>query len=305
MLNSRSSIHSQTASTKLIGAMPITLDEVRRRILIAMVSDDQLMNTLVLKGGNALALVHAVGKRASLDMDFSIATQFPDLADAKARIFRSLRREFAEVGYVLIDEEFVPKPTELRADQPEWWGGYFIEFKLVARDIYNSHSDNLDTLRRQAAVLGPGQRRKYTIDISKNEYCASKIKKTIDDYVIYVYSLEMIAIEKLRAICQQMPQYATTRTKTPRARDFYDIHEITRQPGVDLNTPGNREIFRHIFAAKHVPLELLGEIHKYKGYHEPDWPAVEASISGEHQAFDHYFNRVVELVSQFHSLWVK
>jgi predicted nucleotidyltransferase component of viral defense system len=37
--------------------MAIALDEVRRRILIALFSDDELMDTLVLKGGNALALV--------------------------------------------------------------------------------------------------------------------------------------------------------------------------------------------------------------------------------------------------------
>ena len=36
--------------------MAISLEEVRRRILIAMFSDDELMDELVLKGGNALAL---------------------------------------------------------------------------------------------------------------------------------------------------------------------------------------------------------------------------------------------------------
>ena len=238
-------------------------------------------------------------------MDFSIAAQFPDLADAKTRVFRALRREFAQAGYVLIDEEFLPKPNQPGEDQPEWWGGYFVEFKLVEQRIYDIHKHDLDTLRRRAAVLGPGQRRKYTIDISKNEYCASKVRRVIDDYTIYVYSLEMIAIEKLRAICQQMPEYKITRGKTPRARDFYDIYEITRHAGVDLKTPANRELFVHIFGAKEVPLELLGEIHKHRDFHEPDWPAVETSISGEHQGFDHYFGHVLNLVSELHSLWMK
>jgi hypothetical protein len=43
--------------------MAISLEEVRRRILIALFSDDELMDILVLKGGNALALVHKVGLR--------------------------------------------------------------------------------------------------------------------------------------------------------------------------------------------------------------------------------------------------
>ncbi len=47
--------------------MAIDLDEVRRLILIALFSDDELMEALVFKGGNALALIHKVGSRASLD----------------------------------------------------------------------------------------------------------------------------------------------------------------------------------------------------------------------------------------------
>jgi len=254
--------------------MPITLEEVRRRILIAMFSDDQLMQTLVLKGGNALALVHDVGQRTSLDMDFSIPEQFRDLRDAGSRILNALRREFREVGYVMFDEVFSPKPSELREGQPEWWGGYFVEFKLIEVPLHNRFASDAAALRRNAAVLGPQQRRKYTIDISKHEYCASKVSKEIDDYTIYVYSLEMIAIEKFRAICQQMPEYEIKGNRgSARARDFYDIHEIVGQ-GVNLTAPQNLELFKHIFAAKHVPLSLLGEIRRYKAFHEPDWAAV-------------------------------
>ncbi|MFL6690512.1 MAG: nucleotidyl transferase AbiEii/AbiGii toxin family protein [Alphaproteobacteria bacterium] len=59
--------------------MAVSLDEVRRRILIALFSDDELMDVLVLKGGNALSIIHKVGSRASLDMDFSIKRAFADL----------------------------------------------------------------------------------------------------------------------------------------------------------------------------------------------------------------------------------
>jgi predicted nucleotidyltransferase component of viral defense system len=74
--------------------MPISLDEVRRRILIALFSDDELMNALVLKGGNALALVHKIGARASVDMDFSMEEPFSDLDKTQVRIFETLKREF-------------------------------------------------------------------------------------------------------------------------------------------------------------------------------------------------------------------
>lgn len=283
--------------------MAITLEEVRRRILIAMVSDDELMNTLVLKGGNALALVHEVGDRASLDMDFSIATNFPDLDNVRRRVFASLRREFGGLGYVVFDEEFVPKPSQIGPDQPEWWGGYFIEFKLLERSVYERLKNDRDAMRRNAAVLGPQQRRKYTIDISKNEYCAGKVKREVDDYTVYVYSLEMIAIEKLRAICQQMPAYQVTRNKSPRARDFYDIHEIVTKQNVELTSEANAALFRQIFAAKGVPLRLLGAIPDFRDFHQPDWPAVRDSITGDHQGFDFYFDFVVGLVGKLKPLW--
>lgn len=195
--------------------MAIDLDEVRRRILIALFSDDELMDALVLKGGNALALVHKVGSRASLDMDFSIAAAFADLDRAKARIFDTLRREFALVGYVVIDETFEIRPSKPAPNQPEWWGGYIAEFKLVERALYDKFGNDIDALRRQAAVLGPEQKRRYKIDISGHEFCEGKEQREVDDISVYVYSLEMIAAEKLRAICQQMPEYPLPARRLP------------------------------------------------------------------------------------------
>lgn len=281
--------------------MAITLDEVRRHILIALVSDDELMNVLVLKGGNALALVHEVGNRASVDIDFSIEEHFSDLADTKARIFRSLRREFKTLGYALFDEQFLPKPSEKNPGQPDWWGGYYVEFKLIELTEFERLRGDSEAMRRRAAVLGPQQKRKYTIDISKNEYCAAKVKKEIDDYVIYVYSLEMIAIEKLRALCQQMPSYELTRGR-PRPRDFYDIYSIAKQDNVDLCSADNRTLLEQIFAAKRVSPDLLDQIHEHREFHRADWPAVTVSISGPQESFDFYFDYVVELASKLKAL---
>src|SRR5262245_19700238 len=161
--------------------MAISLEEVRRRILIALFSDDEVMDALVLKGGNALALVHHVGSRASLDMDFSMANAFPDLAEASARIFAALRRDFASVGYIVIDEKLEVKPSLRAETQPEWWGGYIVEFKLVEHAVYEELRGDIQAIRRRAEVLGPQQRRTYTIDISRNEFCEGKVQREIDD----------------------------------------------------------------------------------------------------------------------------
>jgi hypothetical protein len=69
-----------------------------------------------------------------------------------------------------------------------------------------------------------GQRRVFTVDLSKYEYTAPKVSAQLDHYTIYVYTPEMISAEKLRAICQQMPEYSPMRHPgSPRARDFYDL----------------------------------------------------------------------------------
>jgi len=283
--------------------MAISLDEVRRRILIALFSDDELMDSLVLKGGNALALIYKVGARASLDLDFSIESSFVDPQGAAERIYSTLSREFVSIGYVVFDKQFKLRPSRPSRDQPEWWGGYTVEFKLIEKKIYDELHGDAGALRRRAEELGPLQRRKYTIDISQHEFCEGKVQREVDDYVIYVYSLEMIVAEKLRAICQQMSEYAFGRAKKPRARDFYDIFQVVTSNNIDLTTPKNRSTVEAVFAAKQVPMRLLGEIQKYREFHAPDWPSVEASISGPRKAFGFYFNFVVGLGMALHSLW--
>jgi predicted nucleotidyltransferase component of viral defense system len=284
----------------------MSLDDIRRLSLVAMVSDDELMETLVLKGGNALVLVHDVGQRTSLDLDFSIASEFPDLDDVRQRVFRNLHRTFAEAGMVVFDEDFIPKPAAPGPDKPAWWGGYFIEFKLADKETFARFKDDRAALRRNAAVVGPNQRRKYTIDISKNEYTAAKVKRVVDDFTVYVYSLEMIVIEKLRAICQQMPAYELAgATRSPRARDFYDIFQICQREHVRVQAETNRPLFVEIFKAKEVPLELLAGVRDTRGYHALDWPAVELSIAGPHEDFQFYFDFVVGLINELEPLWVK
>jgi hypothetical protein len=189
--------------------MAISLEEVRRRILIALFSDDELMEALVLKGGNALALVHKVGSRASLDMDFSVQNAFSELDKTRTRICDTLRREFGSAGYVIFDEKFEAKPSQLSSDQPEWWGGYIVEFKLAERALYERFRDDIQALRMRSEVLGPAQQRKYTIDISHHEFCEGKVQREVDDYVVSghleQYRLLAISVVVERAVAARVP----------------------------------------------------------------------------------------------------
>ena len=117
----------------------------------------------------------------------------------------------------------------------------------------------------------------------------------------------MIAIEKLRAICQQMPEYHLRGYSTPRARDFYDIHSIVTAGNVNLGRaePESAELVRNIFAAKDVDLALLPKIKEHGEYHAQDWPSVELSVSEGLRPFDFYFNFVVAQTELLKPLWDK
>lgn len=50
--------------------------------ITALFSNDDLLDRIVLKGGNAMSLVHGLTERSSLDLDFSMEEDFADLDTA-------------------------------------------------------------------------------------------------------------------------------------------------------------------------------------------------------------------------------
>src|SRR6201984_2656483 len=110
----------------------------------------------------------------------------------------------------------------------------------------------------------------------------------------------MLAVEKLRAICQQLPQYELRGYPTARARDFYDIYRIVNDRGVDLCTAGNSQLFSPIFAAKKVPLSFLSLVSGERESHRPDWDAVINAATEELREYDYYFDFVLSLIEKLH-----
>lgn len=281
------------------------LREIRRIVITALFSDDELMEKFVLKGGNALDLIYHVGTRTSLDIDVSMPDDFADPEDAKARIFRALKERFDSAGFVVFDQKFQVRPSVPRAGQSPRWGGYQVDFKIADRKTHDQHKNDISALRRNAALVGPEQKRTFKIDISKFEFCEPKEEAELDHYTIYVYTLPMMAIEKLRAICQQMPDYPQRQNPSARARDFYDIHSMLADGRIDLTSPENIDLINSIFGAKDVSLSLIHKIDSTHDYHVVDWPAVKQSISGEVQEFDDYFNYVVDLAKQLQAVGIE
>jgi len=270
-----------------------------------MFSDDELLDRLVLKGGNALDLIHNVSLRGSIDLDFSVPDDFNNIErnQLKNKLTRSLEKTFDAEGYKVFDIEFKAVPAKISEELKDFWGGYRLEFKVIENYRFPNLVRNRELLQKSALVIGEANRKIFRIDISKYEYCDAKERHEIDGYTIYVYGPAMIVAEKLRAICQQSDEYrkfVKSSFKTARARDFFDIYSVIERYNIDIADQYMIDLIKNIFEAKKVPLKLLTQIGESRDFHKDDFLSLKATIrdtSGLRE-FEYYFNYVVKMVDQ-------
>ena len=301
------------ASTKRTGkkaetATPDLLETIKKTTIISLFSDDDLLDLLVLKGGNAMDIVHKVSSRASVDIDLSVDKNF-DYDTVWPKVEKAIHDGFAAKGYLAFDIKMTIKPGKMPDELASFWGGYLVEFKLISLARATEVDRQLDTMRREAIQLGEGSR--FTIDISRHEYTDDKQSHDLDGYTIYVYSPEMIVCEKLRAICQQMEPYAEIIKRkglgNQRARDFIDIEVLVKKFNIDLGTARAKHLVEQMFTIKKVPLTLLGEIPEIetRQFHAIGYPEVRAAMKPgiEVHPFDYYFDFVAEHLQKLKPLW--
>lgn len=287
-----------------------SLEQIKKYAIISMFSDDDLMEMLVLKGGNVLDLFYGVAARSSIDIDLSMETEFDEenIETAKAKIEKALKQTFNEAGYIVFDIKFFETPYNITPELKDFWGGYEIEFKVIETTKYPELKKDITSLRRNALIVGPKNRKKFSIQISKFEFCGQKQEQDIEGYTVYLYSPEMIVIEKIRAICQQMPEYrkfVKSSHQTARARDFVDIYYIKRKFKIEINSRKNIELLKSIFNAKRVPLKLIGDIGSYREFHRQDFDAVKDTMKPgiKLKDFDFYFDYTIRICEPLKSLW--
>jgi len=277
------------------------LDKIKRLTLKALMHDEQLMYGLVLKGGNALQLVYEITDRASMDIDFSIEDDFSELdfqrIDGILNVL--LNEQFQTEKLIAFDIKFIERP---KTNTEKIWKGYNIEFKVThEKDWY---VDDLEKSRREAIKI-VDQSTKFSVDISSFEYIASAKKVDLYGTVLLVYTPEMIVIEKLRALCQSIPEYKdiipSAKTKG-RARDFYDIWNICEQNPIDFSLDENVILLHEIFNAKKVPIKFLDLLPEYKDLQKENWNSVEDTLSSTNKGFDFYFDYTMALVEKIKNL---
>ena len=287
-----------------------SIERVKRLTIIALFSDDELLDRLVLKGGNALAIAYGLDTRMSADLDLSMANAFgpAELDSIRGRITYRLEQTFKPEGWVPFDMKFEEKPAKVSDDLAAFWGGYGLDFKLIDIKQYESLGGDLVEMRKYAQITGPGQRKRLEVDISRHEHCEPKQAIDIDGYTVYVYTPQLLVCEKLRAICQQMPEYDQVVKRcrdrpTARPRDFLDIHTLlTHFDDIDLDGPDIHKLLAQVFHAKRVPLDFLRSIKNGFDQHVTAWRAVQNTVRPgfDLKDFRFYFDYVVRISERLH-----
>lgn len=282
------------------------LTSIKKLAIIAIVSDDELLEQLVLKGGNALDLIYKVSQRSSIDLDFSTADDI-DPNVVLPRIQRSLGTTFQEAGYHAFDIKMAERPGKMPKELEGFWGGYLLEFKLI--QVNRAEAVSYDAAEMSRRAIKFGEKARFTIDISRYEYVKEKREADVDGYTVYVYSPEMIVCEKLRAICQQLPDYGQIVRRSSggksRGRDFVDIDLLIEKCGIDIHTEHAHQLLREMFAIKKVPLAYLGRVGEMRDLHAAEFETVMTAMRPNVtlQPFDYYFDRVLEQCRRLESLW--
>jgi hypothetical protein len=263
---------------------------LRQQLVVALAADDDLFDWLTLKGGIALALAHKIGNRSSLDIDYSLRSDI-GRDTLEPLILAALRRRLDQQNLHIFDFCFLlrpPSPTEPR------WGGYRIEFKIIAKADYDPK--NVQTSRRRSLRIGSDAQdsQKWTIEISRHEVIPESEELTIaEGFTCRVYTKSMIGAEKLRALCQQMPEYPHRAHPTPRPRDYYDIHSLITEGGVNIATPHFANLLVPVFEAKEVPLSLLQRLSDHSNFHASDWDSVANSIPANRPRIFSFYEQFV------------
>ena len=119
----------------------------------------------------------------------------------------------------------------------------------------------------------------------------------------------MLTFEKLRAICQQMPEYLAIVKGAPagRARDYVDIHRLREEYSISFASPLNQELLTKVFRAKHVPLHLIARIgdRDVCDFHRAGFVAVKDTIKPGVvlEEFDYYVDCLVRCSRDLKPLW--
>lgn len=282
------------------------VDKIKKILIASIASDDELMEQMVLKGGNAISLGYGLSERPSYDLDYSLEDDFKDHELVFERLKELISDGLNTNNYHLFDFTYKVKPMS-QTQNHDFWGGYEILFKVISLDKWKEYNQDIEKARRGGSVIfHENGSPTFSIDISKFEYVEKKQLTTINDINLYIYLPLLIVAEKIRALCQKVPEYTTEilhQKRQPlksRARDFYDIYILKEHFPFDHNEEGFIETLNNVFEAKRVPMEYVYRIKDMKEYHASDFLSVKETSTDsilKDNDFDFFFNYVIDIIN--------
>lgn len=281
-----------------------TINRIKMIVATSLASDDDLMEQMVLKGGNAIAMGYGLSDRPSFDLDYSIEDDFPDFEIVAERLRMLLTEGFDAEGLHLFDYKQGDKP-KTRNELEDFWGGYFLSFKVIEKDKFKEINEDEEAARTKYALrLNSDGSPSFQVEISKHEYIGEKRAiRDVGGINIYMYLPELIVAEKIRALCQCVPEYTTQvlrqkeRKLKARARDFYDIYILLEYLDVPYNSDDFKKTLKEVFSAKRVPHDYLKKIRGMYEVHKSDFISVQTTTNDlelKKKDFDFFFDYFME-----------
>lgn len=284
-------------------------DEIRDTIITSIFSNDDLLDILTLKGGNAMKLLNLTNRESS-DLDFSITEGKRLSKEVEGQeIEDQLNQSFEEIAYKVISFKFSNKPLKRKTLTPPYWGGYQIEFSIISLSKFQDLNEKQKANINAYAESIENGKKKIKIDLSFEEYTEPRIETQLNDFTIYLYSPLMIVYEKIRASCQQLPEYKLGSEKT-RARDLYDIYTLlTHKTQIDLKdevfNKNNFYIIKKMFELKDVDFSLMLKLETIKNELNSDYEDnVLPQIPGNEEPpnFDFLFSYNNEIFKELYGI---
>ncbi|MCY4643378.1 MAG: nucleotidyl transferase AbiEii/AbiGii toxin family protein [Bacteriovoracales bacterium] len=289
----------------------IKIEEVIKEILYGLYHDGVFTKKILIKGGQAIRIKEDIKHRFSVDIDASVNGEIQNPADFFVRFKRSLDNRFKRLELVIIDFKQVKKPKKPHPDAPSFWTGWLIKFKLLEEKNLNLDKDRQSIM----ALIPDGQASpQIIVELSEYEYCGKFEKMELSlggagpKAITYWYSTEMLVVEKIRAICQQHPDYLHRKKPTNRARDFYDIANLIENKIKDKKfkqfITGCAQLVDPIFAAKEVDKKIIKKIFDptFLAEIEKGWPFVLSTIPAQSGG---EFSMYVDILQEFIDLIIR
>lgn len=283
------------------------VDNIKKILISSIASDDDLMEQMILKGGNAISLGYGLSERPSYDLDYSLEDDFEDHNVVFKRLEELISEGLNTNNYHLYDFNYKIKPMS-QTQNHDFWGGYEILFKVISLDKWKEYNYDEEKARRGGSVVfHENGSPTFSVDISKFEYVEKKKLTTINDINLYIYLPLLIVAEKIRALCQRVPEYTTEilqqkekRLKS-RARDFYDIYILKENFPFEHKSDEFIQTLSKVFEAKRVPLDYVYKIYKMKEYHASDFLSVKETSTDKvlkENDFDFFFDYVINIINE-------